>query len=317
MFHTKIEIPVSSLKISYEDKIMTLGSCFAENIGKRMKDVYFQTDNNPFGVLYNPISIKNSLCLLLQNKQFTINDIFENNGLWQSFSHSTRFSHSNAQICLDQINSRLTASRNFLKDTNVLVITFGTSWVFEEVNSTEVVSNCHKLPAKNFHRRRLSVAEIVDNFIKIICKLLTEYPDIQIIFSVSPIRHLKDGAVENNLSKSTLLLSVNELVEQFEHVHYFPAYEIQMDELRDYRYYAADMLHPSDVAVDYIWNRFSQTYFSSETMRIKKEVEQLNTDLLHRPLHPDSEEFRKFKLHVEQRKIELIKSYPFLETSLF
>ena len=316
MFQTKVDIPHTGLNISYENKIMTLGSCFAENIGLKMKNVFFDAEINPFGVLYNPVSIYSSIQLLLDNKQFTDNDLFENKGLWQSFSHSSMFAASSAEQCLENINTRLSTAATFLQSTGFLVITFGTAWVYENKEGGRVVSNCHKLPARMFHRRRLTVQEIVTDYSELIIKLQTLYPTIQLIFSVSPIRHWKDGAHENNISKSTLHLAIEELELKFDNTHYFPAYEIQMDELRDYRFYASDMLHPSDVAVDYIWERFSETYFDEETKRMKKEFEQLQSDLSHRPMFPGSDEYRKFQLHINKRELELKQKYPFLKNRI-
>lgn len=312
MFQTRVEIPPTDLRIGYEDRIMALGSCFAENIGGRMKDLYFEMDINPFGVLYNPVSISNSINMLIENRSFTEADLFQNRGLWQSFSHSSLFSATTAEKCLENINERFTDAVYFLQKTNCLIITFGTAWIYEEKKGGRVVSNCHKLPAANFRRRRLSVEEIVTDYSELVKRLSTLFPQLRIIFSVSPIRHWKDGAHENNLSKSTLLLAIEELQYEFENVEYFPAYEIQMDELRDYRFYAPDMLHPSDVAVDYIWQRFSETYFDETTTRMKKEFEQLLSDLSHRPLFPDSDEYEKFLKSTELRKLELINKYPFL-----
>lgn len=313
MFQTKVEIPISEMKIGYEDRIMTLGSCFAQNIGQKMQDVWFETDINPFGVLYNPVSIQKSIELLIENKTFTESDLFENRGLWQSFSHSSLFSDITPEKCLSKIDERYIPACNFLKEAGFLLITFGTAWVFEEKTSGKVVSNCHKLPAKYFVRRRLTVNEIVNDYSELISRIQSLFPKMNLIFSVSPIRHWKDGAYENNLSKSTLLLSIDELQKQFPHVQYFPAYEIQMDELRDYRFYAADMLHPTDVAVDYIWKRFSETYFDDITQKIKKEMEQLHADLSHRPLQPDTEDFLLFKNSVEKRKLKILQEYPFLK----
>jgi len=312
MFQTKVEIPSSDLKISYEDHIMTLGSCFAENIGKKMKDVYFETEVNPFGVLYNPVSIGNSIDLLLENKPFRKNDIFEHKSLWKSFTHSSLFSDNSLEQCLENVNNRLKIAAHFLKKADFLLITFGTAWVFEERKSGRVVSNCHKLPSSEFLRRRLTVGEIVSDYSNLISKLQTQFPDLKLILSVSPIRHWKDGAHENNISKSTLLLALDNLVKQFKNVQYFPAYEIMMDELRDYRFYASDMLHPSEVAVDYIWSRFSDTYFDEITLGMKKEFEQLFADLLHRPFQPESEEYEKFRKSIEKKKLELKNKYPFL-----
>lgn len=316
MFQTKVQIPPSSLKMGYEDQMMTLGSCFAENIGKKMNDVYFDLDVNPFGVLYNPVSIKNSLELLLQNKPFSSDDLFEYHSLWNSFSHSTQFSNPDQKTCLDNINFRLESSAEFLKNTDALIITFGTAWIFEDVKSESVVSNCHKLPANQFQRRRLSVDEIVADYSELINQLTDQLPDLKLIFSVSPIRHWKDGAHENNISKSTLLLAIEELQSRFEQVHYFPAFEIQMDELRDYRFYASDMLHPSEVAVDYIWQRFSETYFNEQTLQIKSQLDQFNADMAHRPLHPESAYFQYFKTKLEERKAGLLARYKFLSTRI-
>lgn len=312
MFQTNVEIPPTDLTITYGDRIMTLGSCFAENIGGKMKQLYFDTEINPFGVLYNPVSISNSINMLIEPRPFTEVDLFQNRGLWQSFSHSSFFSATTAEKCLEAINERFDAAVDFLRETNFLVITFGTAWVYEEAKGGRVVSNCHKLPASSFIRRRLTVDEIVSDYSELVTRIKTLYPRLQIIFSVSPIRHWKDGAHGNNVSKSTLLLAIDALQNEFDHVHYFPAYEIQLDELRDYRFYASDMLHPSDVAVDYIWQRFSETYFDEATNRTKKELEQLQGDLSHRPLFPNSEEYEKFRRSTEKRKQELISKYPFL-----
>jgi hypothetical protein len=316
MFQTKVEIPISDIRISYEDNIMTLGSCFAENIGNKLKDVYFETDINPFGTLYNPVSIHNSIELMLRNKVYTNDDIFEFNSLWQSFSHSSIFSDISVDRCLDKINSRLIHSGEFLQKSQILLITFGTAWIFEERKTGKIVSNCHKLPAIDFKRRRLSVEEIVSDYNGLIIKLQTEFPTLHIIFSVSPIRHWKDGAHENNISKSVLLLAIDELQKLHSNVGYFPAYEIQLDELRDYRFYAPDMLHPSEVAVDYIWKRFSETYFTDCTLQLKKRIEQLNADKSHRPFQPDSIEYKKFRLNTEKRKAEILTDFPFLSNRL-
>ena len=316
MFQTKIEIPGTGFKISYQDKILTLGSCFAENIGQKMTNVFFETDINPFGVLYNPVSVKNSIELLLQNSIFTSEDIFEYKSLWQSFSHSSQFTGLSEMECLNNINSRLNLSGEFIQKTNVLLITFGTAWVFEEKKSGRVVSNCHKLPAGDFVKRRLTVEEIVNDFKTLIFNLQTLYPKLVIVFSVSPIRHWKEGAHENNVSKSILLLAIDELQKQHENIHYFPAYEILMDELRDYRFYASDMQHPSDVAIDYIWKRFSDTFFTEHTKHTCKKLEQYAIDLAHRPIYPESNEYKLFLDKIQERKEKLLAEFPFLSDRL-
>lgn len=316
MFQTKVDIPISPLKITHNSPIISLGSCFAENIGNKLLNAGFDIDVNPFGVLFNPISIQNSLEILLDQKQFTEDDIFEHNGMWQSFSHSSLYSDSVAINCLDKINQRLEKAAQQLKNCDLLLLTLGTAWVFEYNASGKIVSNCHKLPASEFTRRRLTVEEIVEAYTLLINKLLLIKPDLQLIFSVSPVRHWKDGAHDNNLSKSTLHLAIDNLQKKFSQVHYFPAYEIQMDELRDYRFYASDMVHPSEVAVNYIWERFSDTFFNADTNTIKSEVEQLQRDEAHRPLHPNSQEFQKFSDHIAKRKLSLVQKYPFLASRI-
>ena len=316
MFSTQIDIPHSTVEITYNDRILTLGSCFAENIGTKLQEACFLTFINPFGVMYNPMSVAQGIRYLLSEKEFTATDLFQSGSLWSSLAHSSTFSATTADEALQKINSRLLAARYFLRETNVMMITLGTAWVFELVENGKIVSNCHKLPASRFTRRRLSVDEIINEFTEVFGFLRNSYPGLKFIFTVSPIRHWKDGAHENTVSKSTLHLALDALEKQFDFVHYFPAYEIMMDELRDYRFYASDMLHPSDVAVDYIWQRFGDTYFSSETLNLKKELERLHADLNHRPLHPETEEYRLFQLSVEKKKNGLIQDYPFLKERL-
>ena len=316
MFSTQIDIPHSTVEITYNDRILTLGSCFAENIGTKLQEACFLTFINPFGVMYNPMSVAQGIRYLLSEKEFTATDLFQSGSLWSSLAHSSTFSATTADEALQKINSRLLAARYFLRETNVMMITLGTAWVFELVENGKIVSNCHKLPASRFTRRRLSVDEIINEFTEVFGLLRNSYPGLKFIFTVSPIRHWKDGAHENTVSKSTLHLALDALEKQFDFVHYFPAYEIMMDELRDYRFYASDMLHPSDVAVDYIWQRFGDTYFSSETLNLKKELERLRADLNHRPLHPETEEYRLFQLSVEKKKNGLIQDYPFLKERL-
>ena len=313
MFSTQVNIPHSSVEITYTYRILTLGSCFAENIGTKLQEAYFPTFINPFGVMYNPMSVALGIRHLMSEKQFTVGDLFQSGSLWNSLAHSSAFSATTCDETLQSINSRLLAARHFLNETNILMITLGTAWIFELVDTGEIVSNCHKLPANRFTRRRLSVDEINKELTEVLSLLRSRYPDLQFIFTVSPIRHWKDGAHENTISKSTLHLAVDALEKQFDFVHYFPAYELVMDELRDYRFYASDMLHPSDVAVDYIWRRFAETWFSSETLNLKKELEQLRSDINHRPLHPETEEYRLFQLNVEEKKNGLIQHYPFLK----
>jgi hypothetical protein len=288
---------------------MALGSCFAENIGLQLAAFRFDIDINPFGILYNPASIAASLNRLLDGNAFTGNDLTERNGLWHSFSHHGQFSAASTNETLKLINDRFYAAADRITTCNHLLITFGTSWIYQLRDNQQIVANCHKFPESHFTRRRLSVEEISEEWIALTERLRKINPEVNIIFTVSPIRHWRDGAHENLLSKSTLLLAIDR-IGQSAGTAYFPAYELMMDELRDYRFYAADMLHPSTQAVTYIRERFSGVWFDEATKQALAEVEQINKALLHRPLHPDSEEYIHFCNHTAQRIETLKQRYP-------
>lgn len=312
MFTTTVSIPQSAIKIDHNSKLITLGSCFSEHIGKKLANACFVVESNPFGVLFNPVSIRNSLVDLLDDKKYTQEDLFTNNSLWNSFSHSTLFSSVDQDICLQNINTRLDVAAAILKEADFILITFGTAWVYELKEEGRVVANCHKLPAEKFIRRRLSVEDIVNDYSDLLNKIKAINPKTEVIFTVSPVRHWKDGAHENNISKGILHLAIDNLIKQFDFLHYFPAYEILLDELRDYRYYAEDMLHPSEQAVKYIWERFSSIYFTGETININKQLDKFRNMLNHRVINQDSKESLSFKQKVEEEKSALIRSYPFL-----
>ncbi|MFZ4582766.1 MAG: GSCFA domain-containing protein [Paludibacter sp.] len=316
MFTTKIDINPSEFHIDYLSKIVTLGSCFSENIGSKLKTAYFDVDVNPFGVLFNPISIKQSIELALIGKQFTEHDLFQHNSLWNSFYHSSHFSDADIDKCLEKINSRLMHFAINIKSIDYLVITFGTAWVYKHHSNGKVVSNCHKLPASTFERYRLSAEEIVMEYTELIRKLQLIHPNLNIIFSVSPVRHWKDGPTENNISKGILLQAIQLLEKECNHVSYFPAYEIVVDELRDYRFYASDMLHPSELAVDYIFSNFKKTFFQPETEAIYNELVNYSKAIHHKPTHIDTPEYEKFMASIQTKRTELINKYSFLKLRL-
>ena len=260
MEELKLQTPVqtgrSLVEMSLESQAITLGSCFADSIGRKMEELGFNILVNPFGTLYNPVSICNSVARLASGIPFTSKDCVvmgAGAGLVCSFSHHTTFARETEKEFLSVANSSLEKAAGFWNSATEVIVTLGTAWCFEHIASGEIVSNCLKRDSKEFNRRRLSVPE-VSNLLK---NMVRRFPEKEFIFSVSPIRHLKDGAHGNQLSKSTLLLAVDEVIKAFpERTDYFPAYEIFMDELRDYRFYAPDMTHPSDQATEYIWSRF-------------------------------------------------------------
>jgi len=309
-FRTEVKIPESRDKLNYNSKAIMLGSCFTENIGEQLAKYKFDVNVNPFGVLYNPISVGNSLKILIENKEFSEEDLNFANDMWFSFSHHGRFSNTELNGCLNSINTEIKKSSLDLANSDVLCITFGTSWVFELIDSGSVVSNCHKQPAKEFHRYRLGVDEIVKYYKELIVSLSIFNPNLKIIFTVSPIRHWKDGAHGNQLSKATLLLAVEQLAELFEQVSYFPSYEIVMDELRDYRFYGEDMLHMNITSVNYIWTRFVDTYMEGATINVMKRVDKIISASNHRPFNPDTLSHQQFITNTLKGVEDLQNQYP-------
>lgn len=308
-FRTIITIPKQK-PINYQQRILLLGSCFSENMGQKLIDYHLPCLSNPFGILYNPLSIAQGLQRLIAQKHFGEEELFEHHGLYHSWAHHGSFSTGSKEETLAKINTRYQEAANHLKQSDVILITFGSSWVYEYRGTA--VANCHKVAETEFTRRRLSVAEIVNTYTELIKQLLEKNPRLRVIFSVSPIRYMRQGASENQTNKAILLLAIEQLTEQFENVAYFPAYEIVLDELRDYRYFAEDMIHPSKVAIDYIWERFVDAFFDKETQKLLPEIEKLNKLMEHRPLHKDTADYQKFMNHKEQQISELKKQYPAL-----
>ena len=314
-FFTEIKIPELPFKLDYSGGMMLMGSCFSENIGQKLLDLKFRIDMNPFGILYNPESIANSLQILMEKRLFVSEDLFFDQGTWNSFHHHSRFSDVDREIALANMNERISASHEFLKNVDFLVVTFGTAWVYELRQTGQVVSNCHKIPASKFKRFRLGVFEVVEKWRELLETLWQFNPKLKVLFTVSPIRHWKDGAVENQLSKSTLLLAVDQLRRGFgkKQISYFPSYEIVMDELRDYRFYAEDMLHLSSVAVDHIFMKFEQAVIAPEASKTAGQVLKIIRAMQHRPFNKQSDEYRKF-LNASIEEIErLEKANPLLD----
>ena len=315
-FYTHITLPPPVFGFAYEEPILLIGSCFVENIGAKLEEAKFRTGINPFGTLYNPASIAQALKRLIHPHPFRSEDLFQANGLYHSFCHHSRFSAETEEECLRKINGRLETSARFLSECKRLIITFGTSWVYRLKETGEIVSNCHKLPEKRFVRSRLTIGEIVGIYNDVLKDLWLYFPEITVMFTVSPIRHWKDGAHGNQLSKATLLLAIDELNRLYpSQTAYFPAYEIMMDELRDYRFYADDMLHPSEAAIDYIWKQFREYAFSPQTQEAFSACEEITKAVLHRPFNPQSEAYRQFILQTLLKMERLNEKFPFFDFS--
>lgn len=313
-FRTHVDLPKKAPQVSHSDEILLMGSCFAEHIGNRLVDSKFQCDVNPFGILYNPRSIAIALKQIIERKCYTENDLFFYNACYRSYMHHGLFANETPEATLNAINHRIEKAHRTLPNLNYVLLTFGTSWVYTLKANGQVVSNCHKLPAATFCRSRLSVEEIVEEYTELIHALHQLNPKCKVLFTVSPVRHTKDGAHGNQLSKAVLLLAIEQLQAIFPHeVDYFPSYEIVLDELRDYRFYNDDMNHPSSLAVDYVWKQFSDTYFAAETQKIIKECEKIKKDLQHRPISRDSEGYRAFLNQIVLKISEVEGKYPNLD----
>ena len=294
MFRTDIEINTNFPKIDYKSKILFLGSCFAENIGNKFIEAGFNVNLNPFGVLYNPDSIKENIKIILNEQYFTENDLVKSNSLWFSYNFHSKFSNVDKDTCLNNINSSISKSVESIKNSDYIFITFGTAWVYKLINENIVVANCHKQPSKIFERYRLSINEIVESYKDLINEIKQINSNVKIVFTVSPVRHWKDGATGNQLSKSILLLAIDEILNLTENIYYFPSYEIVIDELRDYRFYKDDMLHISELAVNFIWEKFKYAFFNKETQNIILQVNKFHSALKHKPFNPDSKEYLMF-----------------------
>lgn len=312
-FRTRVHIPASDISIDHSTEMMLFGSCFSENIGEKLIHHKFPVEVNPFGILYNPLSVSTSIRRILQHKNFAADELIFHNGRYHSLMHHGSFSHTEKNECLKNISERFEKAADSLYGTKILLLTWGTSYAYLWKKTGNVVGNCHKFPADSFHRIRLSAEEITKDWSELIPQLQHTNPTVKIVFTVSPIRHWKDGAHENQISKSILHLAISYLQEHFGNtVYYFPAYEIMMDELRDYRFYAEDMMHPSAVAIDYLWERFSEAYFSDETKKINGEWSQIRRSLEHRPFNPETEAYRNFLQQTAQKLHQFCRKYPFI-----
>ncbi len=304
-FRTEIQIPLSDRVIDYSSAVLAMGSCFASSIGGKLLDSKFTTQVNPTGVLFNPLSICATLQRFKECRTVSIDQLRKGQDGWFHFDFHGSLSDSDPLVALEKINGAVNEGSRALSECSTIIITFGTAWIYELIESGRVVANCHKEPSRSFSRRAMSVAEIVDE----VGQIVESYPEKEFIFSLSPIRHLKDGLSENSLSKATLRVAIAQIVERYANASYFPSCEILMDDLRDYRFYADDMLHPSAQAVEYIWSKFCDSHISASARATMSKVANIVRAAAHRPLNDSSEAYREFCA----KELELIKELPNLD----
>ena len=308
-FRTQVPIRAFENPLDYTSRIVSIGSCFAVNIAEKLNYFQFQNSVNPFGILFHPAAIEKFIGYVAQQKIFTRDDIFFHNERWQCFDAHSGLSDSDENVVLNRLTEAVANSAAEFTRATHLIITLGTAWAYREVESGQIVANCHKVPQHRFTKDLQPVSAIVESLKNSITAIQSINPALNIIFTVSPVRHIKDGFVENQRSKSHLLTAVHEVVDH-ELANYFPSYEIIMDELRDYRFYMSDMLHPNQTAIDYVWERFSANYISSEAAVTMNAIEVIRSGLAHRPFNPESDEHKRFTDTLSFKISNLQRKYP-------
>lgn len=310
-FTTKVPVTAYHYPINYQSSIVAVGSCFAENMAEKLEYFKFQNTVNPFGIIFNPVSIERLLKRAVQQQFFTKEDIFFHNDLWHCYEVHSELSHANSEVFLDNLNQTLQVFHQQIIMASHFIFTYGTSWVYRHKTTQQVVANCHKVPQSQFDKEILSVEVItksIQNTVEVIKKV---NPNSQFIFTVSPVRHIKDGFTENQLSKAHLITAIHQiLIPKSSFLNYFPSYEIMMDELRDYRFYAQDMLHPSQTAIDYIWIQFFEHYMAKDCHPIMQEVCSIQKGLAHRPFNPETTNHQQFLNSLNEKIIKLQERFP-------
>ncbi|HBD27134.1 GSCFA domain-containing protein [Flavobacterium sp.] len=313
-FTTKIPIQKSSFPIDYDSKIMLLGSCFAENMAEKFDYFKFQAKTNPFGIIFNPVSLEKLIRRSVEKRKFTENDIFFHNELWHCYEVHSELSNADKDTFLNSLNELINSTHQQLNDSTHIIITLGTSWVYRNIESNEIVANCHKVPQKKFTKELQTIKEIKESLENIISLVHSVNPNCKFIFTVSPVRHIKDGFVENNLSKAHLIAAIHQTITHHPSpITYFPSYEIMMDELRDYRFYAEDMLHPNQTAIDYIWIQFFENYISESEFGLMNEICSIQKGLQHRPFNPNTESHQKFLNQLDLKIKTIQNQHPFIK----
>ena len=307
-FRTVLKVVPARVQMRLTHRVLTQGSCFADAIGERFSSHKLKALVNPFGVIYNPESIHKALLYSIYNEALAPRTFLKHGGLHLNFDFHSQFSAFTQQELSTRLNDAVGTTHHFIKEADWLLITYGTAWVYERHDTGEIVANCHKLPAAHFSRSLMNTEAIVSSFARFFHPLKKLNPDIKIIITVSPVRHLKETLELNAVSKSILRVACHEIAAQFSDAEYFPAFEMMIDDLRDYRFYKSDMLHPTEQAEEYIWEKFMERYFSPELRDFVKQWSAILSALRHRPFHPHSEAHQQF-LRETLQKLEALSKY--------
>ena len=308
-----LDIPALPKPITYRDSILLIGSCFTENKSERLNAHKFRVLSNPHGILFNPMSVAQSLDSYIDNKQYGETDLFQLNELWNSWDHHTRFSHIDKTAALSGINNAQAEASKFIKDAGWVVITLGSAFLYYLKDSDKHVANNNRAPAQWFEKRLLEVETIVTALSQTLDKLIALNPGVQILFTISPVRHIRDGVIDNNRSKARLIEALHQLCSKFQQAYYFPAYELVIDVLRDYRYYDIDFVHPNYLATSFVWEQFVSSCVDHATKQMMKEVHELSIARAHRPRFPETEGHRKFMESYAAKARALATDHPYLD----
>jgi len=316
-FHFEFDIKKLSPPITHKDQLLLVGSCFTENIGEKLKKYKFSVLENSNGILFNPVSVAEALTSYIENTQFNENDLFQLNEGWHSWKHHSRFSALTAEEAVSKINTSTSQANAYLKKADYLMITLGSAWIYtltekaSNAKTGSVAANNHKAPADWFYRRLMTAEEVLQTLDNVLYRLFQFNPKLKIIFTISPVRHLREGVIENNRSKAVLIQAVHHLVDKFDKLYYFPAYELVIDDLRDYRFYAEDMVHPNYTATNYVWDKFVSTCIDDPSQKLMKEINEINAAKNHKPFNPTSLQHKKFlQTNLEKvKKLQAAYSY--------
>lgn len=317
-FHFEFDIKKIKKPIGLNSKLLLIGSCFTENIGEKLRKHKFKVLENPHGILFNPVSVADAIADYISNKKYSESDLFLLNETWHSWKHHSRFSGLTQTECLEKINTAITDAHNYLKEADYLVITLGSAWLYtltEKASNAvpySVAANNHKAPSDWFQKKLLNPSDTVYLLNELIKSLQTFNPKLRIIFTISPVRHLREGLVENNRSKAVLIQAVHQLVDNYEQLYYFPAYELVIDDLRDYRFYAEDLVHPNYQATQYVWEKLVDACMDDETKMLMKEIAEINLAYQHKPFNPNTEMHQLFLKNYLSKTIQLSKKHPYL-----
>lgn len=312
-FFLPIDISAPAEKIRYHQKILLTGSCFTEHIGHHLMDMKFDVLQNPNGILFDPLSVATSLISYIEPTVYKPEDLFFHNELWQSWKHHGQYSGTDQMSVLDNINHSQQAAHLFLKQANWLIITLGSSFAYILKENNRGVANCHRAPANWFSKKLLPIEEMLAILDETLHRLFDFNQKLQIVFTISPVRHIRDGVIENNRSKARLIEVAHQLVNKFNQTHYFPAYELVIDILRDYRFYDKDLVHPNYMATNYVVESFMEHYVLTESRLVAEEIRKLQVSRKHRALHPDTIAHRRFLKEQYEKTMELAEKYPFLD----